>query len=244
MSTMFSQIVKIIKRYSPFSKRIGDVSREISINKLLSKLKDGHSYYSSSTIQKKLSTKKFYKDPSWKISKGVGYLTIPGFVSTNKQDLKRFASKIAEALEAFRDHDVDKIVIDLRKNFGGNMWPAIHGLSSLFDKKSTIGGFKIEGKTNYFTAYGKNKRVPCKGKNYAKSVEIRVGRGTASSGEIIAAVLTMLPKSKLKGTRTGGYMTVNRSFKLKNGWMLALMVGTFVNGRGRSIGTKLVPKSK
>jgi carboxyl-terminal processing protease len=172
-------------------------------------------------------------------------LTIPGFVSPKKSEWRRFVSALSGALAEFYDRDVTKIVVDLRKNFGGNMWPMVEGLQTLFDRKATVGGFKISGKASYFTAYGKSRRQPSAGKynHYPKPVDILVGRGTTSSGEIIAAMLTMLPRARLKGSKTGGYLSVNRTFELKGGGTLALMVGAYVDGRGRSLGKRLTPKA-
>jgi len=180
------------------------------------------------------------------LKNGIAYLYVPGFGSTNSQVMNKFADTIQHLIRKLdTENDIKGWVVDLRRNFGGNMFPMIAGLGPLTGT-GNLGYF--EGDGYYAWRYEKNgvcKSVkvdnPYTLKAKTPKIAILVSSTTASSGEMTAISFIGKKNTRLFGQPTGGYITSNSSIRLSNGAMLFLAT-TYVSDRNKKkYMTKIIP---
>ncbi|WBL27355.1 S41 family peptidase [Zunongwangia sp. HGR-M22] len=147
----------------------------------------------------------------------IGYIRIP--CSHNENDAQVF-------MEAFCGLDINSLsglIIDLRINTGGNMWPMIAGLAPILEN-GILGYFEqdsylLEWKLKKNKIYnGKNKMIKFKKLcSLEKPLKIAVLLGpiTASSGEMTAIALKGKENVKFFGEKTAGYVTANSQINIE-----------------------------
>ncbi|WP_449439415.1 S41 family peptidase [Pedobacter steynii] len=225
-----------------------DEARPI-VDYIIGKLKavgDNHSF-----IQNKVTAERYTKEnsnsakPEAKLISGnIGYVSVPGFGTTNSDVSVRFATDIQNMIRKLdTENQIRGWIVDLRNNTGGNMYPMIAGLGPLIGE-STLGYFikKVDNKEAKNTWFYKNGgsgigsgtivRVPnpYKIKNKTVKIAVLIGAKTSSSGEMTAISFIGKRKTKLFGSLTGGYTTANGSFKLSDGSNL-LLASTYTADR-------------
>ncbi|MCD2424561.1 S41 family peptidase [Niabella pedocola] len=199
----------------------------------LRKAGDYHSFLMSASATKN------YAQPAAKLEDAtgrllpgdIGYISVPGFGSTNDSAMTVFAQNIQHLVKKLdTEHTIRGWIIDLRKNTGGNMYPMIAGLGSFLDKGPL--GYFVRGRSKnpwFFSGRG-NKAwsgsavVPdaytvTQRKN---KIALLVGPMTASSGEFTTISFIGQANTRLFGQPTAGYTTANSTFKLSNGSSLLL----------------------
>ncbi|MEJ7559332.1 MAG: S41 family peptidase [Pedobacter sp.] len=199
---------------------------------------DNHSF-----IQNKVATKQYSqvnsnpgKPENSLIGKSIGYISVPGFSSTNDEVSIKFATDIQQMIRNLDSkNQIKGWIVDLRNNTGGNMYPMIAGLGPLTGE-GILGYFvrtvnKKEAKASWFyekgsSGAGSGKVVtvakPYKIKNRAARVAVLIGPKTSSSGEMTAISFIGRENTKTFGTSSGGYTTGNGSFSLSDGATLLL----------------------
>lgn len=246
------EVIRIIKEWS----LVRDDPRVISIMKTGKTIKevvtvlrsvDGHSGYHPPSIITKPTTRdnSTHPLPNSFIKESIGYLSIPFLYDTdaNSPSSIEVATKIAEALESFKD--VKKIVINLEKNEGGNIWPMRRGLHSILSNGSWSGAVYVDGSLRWTNADGTN--TPEFRNNTTKfaniPIEVIVGPETASSGEIIAIDLLSNPNVTITGLPTYGMLSSNEVIPLKNGGKFIVKIALIVNPRTQKtiIDEKIIP---
>ena len=126
------------------------------------------------------------------------------------------------------------LIIDLRKHFGGNMWPCVNSLIDIYgnttllsfnNTKTKISDNKwinvINNKIMYEQKFLANKLA------FGGPIAIIVSNKTMSSGELITATFMGKPNVKIFGdktNKTGGYFSINNIFKINNDIDLAVTV--------------------
>lgn len=153
---------------------------------------------------------------TYKILKGkIGYLKIVGIAPNI--DIEKESKRIREAVIELSDQKVDKWIIDLRYNGGGNMHPMMAGIAPLIGD-GIVGSlvnlkgekqFDWEIKNGNFI-YGGFQAVNMPNlPKFKKQPKIAVltSRWTVSSGEIVATALKGRPNTKFFGEATGGFTT-------------------------------------
>lgn len=177
----------------------------------------------------------------YKILKGnIAYLKIVG-IGPNV-DIQTESEKIRNAVIKISKKKIDKWIIDLRYNGGGNMYPMVSGIAPLI-------GNGIVGKlvsANYDTLFNwtiKNGnfvydvpdvvRMPNKPifKTLPK-VAVLISRWTASSGEVVATTLKGRHNTKFFGEATGGYATNTGWDVIDEKIALAISTGMFCDRNG------------
>lgn len=146
---------------------------------------------------------------------GIGYLKVVGIGPGN---VKEQADFIRVGISDLKANGVDKWIVDLRYNGGGNMEPMICGLAPLIgegfiggaiNRRNEIRDYYIEdGK---FTNYG---RLACEMENSPKiesneKIAVLLSRYTISSGEMVAVTFKGRENTKFIGEETAGYTTGN-----------------------------------
>ena len=134
-------------------------------------------------------------------------------------------------------------IVDLRRNPGGNMWPALLGLQPLLGD-GVVGAFRtrdgtlsrwrldaahagIEG-----TVVVESAQSPAASGAASKPVAVLLGTGTASAGEAIAIAFRDRAGTRSFGWHTAGLTTANAGFHLSDDATLYVAVAQMTDRRG------------
>ncbi|WP_073552217.1 S41 family peptidase [Elizabethkingia meningoseptica] len=162
------------------------------------------------------------------LEKKIGYISIPGMsTSTDKKERDEQVQKLGQALRdslcKLNPKDLKGIIVDLRLNVGGNMYPMISGIAPLLgDGKA--GSFVQEGKKqspwsvkdgNIFLGHTQQVTLQnnCTPDKKIK-IAILTGPATASSGEATAISFIGKNNVKLIGEKTAGLVSANNTIKI------------------------------
>ena len=111
-----------------------------------------------------------------------------------KDELNKKAQALNDSLCALLDQNVNGIVLDLRLNGGGAMYPMMLGLEQLLHE-GKLGSFEMKDHANwiiknnafYLDTSSLTSIVPkCSIPNRNIPVAVLIGQGTGSSGEFLA----------------------------------------------------------
>lgn len=159
------------------------------------------------------------------LTKTIAYLRVPGFNAYGTEQVNAYAQALYDSLVSLRRKNMRSIIIDLRLNGGGNLYPMLTGLSPLLGKN--IVGYEVDpdaGETrtwetregqfnlgNYTTAQIMFK----KGFNLVgMKVALLIGPVTRSSGSMVAIAFKQRPHTIFIGEPTAeGYTTSNNYFQ-------------------------------
>ncbi|ULQ56861.1 S41 family peptidase [Flavihumibacter rivuli] len=163
------------------------------------------------------------------------YVSIPFFGGQSAEAMQGFAQKIQDSLCANIKPNTKGVIVDLRLNGGGNMFPMISGLGNLLgdgiismtrnNKGDTTGKTMVKGNsviafdttlTSCNRKCGDLSRLP---------VAVIIGPVTGSSGEALALAFKGRPAAVLVGEPTAGFVTANQGWYLPgkdNGIVLAV----------------------
>ncbi|MBK0378462.1 S41 family peptidase [Mucilaginibacter segetis] len=177
------------------------------------------------------------------IEKKYGYLLLPNNNPTHPGDLEKIGQQIRDSLALFNGHGFKGVIIDLRLNPGGSMWPMIGGLAALFGP-GKLGAFAFpEPQPDEAWGIENNKvydgadttySVKSRGKDLSSmKVVVLIGPYTRSSGEALAISFKGRPNTWFIGENSGGYTTANESIQFTNqiGIFIATSVEADRNGR-------------
>lgn len=214
----------------------------------LRKAGDIHSQFQNKTQAQNYATKNTIDDKprSELLKNNIAYIYVPSFGSTNSKVMNKFADTIQSLIRKLdTENDIQGWIVDLRRNFGGNMFPMIAGLGPLTGT-GNLGYF--EDDKRYAWRYEKNgvcKNVKVINPYFLKvknpKIAVLVGQYTCSSGEMTAISFIGKKNAVLFGQPTGGYVTSNLSINLSNGGMLFL-ASSYVSDRNKKkYITKIIP---
>ncbi len=165
----------------------------------------------------------------------IGYLKV---VAIGRGDVKEQADFIRNGLVALKAKGVDKWVLDLRFNGGGNMDPMLSGLAPLVGKgfvggaintRNEIRTFKIEN--GQFYNYN---RLACEMNDMPEikpdeKVAVLLSRYTISSGEMVAIAFKGRDNTLFIGEETTGYTTGNGYDKVSDELVLVISQSVFMD---------------
>ncbi len=166
---------------------------------------------------------------------GIGYLKIVGI---GPGDVKEQADFIRKGLIDLKASGVDKWIVDLRFNGGGNIDPMLSGLAPLIGKGFIAGAINKENEIREFTIeegqfynYG---RLVCEMDNTPKitpdeKVAVLLSRYTISSGELVAVAFKGRINTLFIGEETAGYTTGNGYDKVNDELILAISQDVFID---------------
>jgi carboxyl-terminal processing protease len=154
---------------------------------------------------------------SYKLMDGkIGYLKVVGIGP--QHPMEEDAGLIQNAIAELQGKGVNKWIVDLRFNGGGNMNPMLSGLSALLGK-GNIGGSSdksgltiqdYEIKNNQFIDSGRNVidiKNPVE-EVITDKLAVLLSKYTASSGEVVAVAFKGRGQTRFFGERTRGKTTV------------------------------------
>ncbi len=146
---------------------------------------------------------------------GIGYLKIVGI---GPGDVQKQADFIREGILALKEKQVNKWIVDLRFNGGGNMEPMFCGLAPLIGEGFVGGAINNNGEMRTYTIEAGNfinyGRLACEmetvpGIGADEKVAVLLSRYTISSGEMIAVAFKGRDQTQFIGEPTAGYTTGN-----------------------------------
>lgn len=172
----------------------------------------------------------------------IGYLKIVGIAPNI--DIEKESIKIRSAVIKLSKAKVDKWIIDLRYNGGGNMHPMVSGIApiigdgkvgslinlngeKLFDWEILNSNFIYEG---FQAVTLPNKPIFKK----QQKVAVLTSKWTVSSGEIVATCFKGRPNTKFFGEMTGSYTTSNSWEIINDQIIINISTGIFCDRNGIS----------
>ena len=164
-----------------------------------------------------------YKEIITKENQKIGYLSVSIFASNTDEQFE-------ENLKELEKENIDKLIIDLRYNQGGQLETVINIASQFLNKKDPI--LKIVTKTKTETKYS----VKNGNKNY--KIVVLINEGSASGSEVLAATLNEQLGAELIGTTTYGKGTVQKTKNLPSGGVIKYTIETWKTSKGKDIDKK------
>lgn len=177
-----------------------------------------------------------------------GYILIPQ--NTPKDNLKQMAQAIQDSLCYLIEKPLDGIIVDLRANEGGSIYPLFTGLHQLigngvFGAFSNFDGtFKEPWKLKNGNFFQKKKIVASVKSNCSASNKLKIAvllsQVTASAGEMLAISLKGRENTIFIGEKTYGLTTGNITFKI-DGYLLALSASFSEDRTGKVYNSYVIP---
>jgi C-terminal processing protease CtpA/Prc len=186
----------------------------------------------------------------------VAYVAVPQHVGSSRARATALADDIQKRIRLLNDASLCGWIVDLRRDFGGNMYPMIAGLSPLLGD-GTLGYF-VSGdvKTPWWVQGGAaGLGAPVDAASAAATstepfvirdssrvpVALLIGPGTASSGEM--TLISFLGRGRVRtfGAPTSGQSTANEVIRLSDGSAIALTTALAADRTGHVYGGKIVP---
>ena len=165
--------------------------------------------------------------PSVELRDGIAVIKLPAF-GGNESDGRRYAATVLEALP----DRLKGVVIDLRDNRGGNMYPMIAAVHRFLPDDDML-RFRSRKGTQPVSCDFVMRSV---GMERQPSIEcpvaILTNEWTASSGEAVLICFRGMEKVKVFGSPTAGYASANMPFPLPDGSQLVLTIGCDVARTG------------
>lgn len=211
----------------------------------LTLLRDGHSHFFTPASITELNQRGGEKDtknidfPIGRMIDSLGYIVVPGLPSGNEIALRKYADTLQAIIRFLDVSRPQGWIIDLRRNSGGNCWPMIAGLGPLIEDEEC--GFIFQkGTKSKAIKYSRGgsrigEEIMCKVTNpyklvtRDKKIAVLTGRGTNSSGEVVAICFGRRPNTALIGARTSGLSTNNSMLSLSDGAVLNLTTGVYAD---------------
>jgi hypothetical protein len=178
--------------------------------------------------------------------KGIGYVRVPSSRVFTSEQINNFAQSLADGITSLLNNSSKGIIIDLRLNGGGNIYPMLSGLSELLGNQTVAyetdandnivrtweiknGSFFIGG---YRTTNIKVKSVP----NFNKlPIVVITGPVTKSAGSMVAIAFKGRPNTYFIGAPTvDGYTTSNGYFQFASNLTLNFATN-YVADRNKTI---------
>lgn len=164
---------------------------------------------------------------------GILYLHLTGILTTDKKQLTNYATTLQTALD---QPDLTGVIIDLRDNRGGNMYPMLAGLSSLLPEGDLFSFAYRSGQKQVLSLkqIGRWSGIPLAEEKQDLPVAILTSDYTASSAEIVAMSFQGLDRVRVFGQPTAGFTTSNQNFSLYDGTDLVLTTSRLVSRTGQA----------
>jgi len=223
-----------------------------AIGYALAQLRDGHSsFIPASARQASNRFSPWSGAPSGRsLPSGVHVIDVPGLTSGTPEENLKYAAHLRNLLEAAAA--APGLVIDLRNNTGGNMWPMLAGVAPLLGQR-TVGAFvQPEGpSTPWFVTASEagyadvpSITLPASSPDPSLAslpVAVLIGKRTASAGEAVLCAFLGRDALRTFGQPTAGQSTANASIELDDGSLLLLTTGVYADRTGTLYGDSIHP---
>lgn len=170
-----------------------------------------------------------------------GFIHVPTFSQTPSNAPVTLTDTLQALIRTVDANDPCGWIVDLRHNFGGNMWPMLAGVGPILGNDDRA-GFFIDADSGVSTWFYSNGSSGILFPNGSRGVVVQSSRApyilrhpnppvavltdslTASSGEAIVVAFRGLARARSFGGATYGVPTANSGFALADGAQLFLMV--------------------
>lgn len=163
----------------------------------------------------------------WLLAEGVAVIKLPPFSGGEEEGVK-YANKVLSALP----DALNGVIIDLRGNRGGNMYPMIAAVHRFLPDdiilRLRMRKYTMDINVDYVMRVCEMERqsaIHC-------PVAIMTDEWTGSSGEAVLLCFRGLENTRTFGVPTAGYASCNQPFMLPDGSQLVLTTGTDVARTG------------
>jgi carboxyl-terminal processing protease len=170
----------------------------------------------------------------------IGYIKIVGIASNI--DIEKESKKIRAAVLKLYKNKIDKWIIDLRYNAGGNMHPMMAGIAPLVGdgivgklvnlQDSTLFNWEIKNGNFIYDGYQAVNLPNLPQFKTPPKIAVLTSRWTVSSGEIVATALKGRPNTKFFGEATGGFTTNNSWDIINKEIILTISTGIYCDRNG------------
>jgi len=244
------------KYQSKVSSNISEDSLFSICSSMLSEIKDGHSFLTSSsrfynydftngynvyfdldiTIKSKYLKNNFQTEGYYTygiIQDTIGYVYYERFSND---------SYFNNVMQFFKDKNVSKIIIDIRNNQGGEAKIPQYMVGYFVSQETLVGYLQFKGgkEHNNFTSKIELKAVP-QSIYFGKKVNVLINRNSFSAASYFAGMVNNLPNFKLIGQITGGGGGAGSPYELPNGWIVAVANEFFMDSKGNQIENGISP---
>ncbi|GAB3786581.1 hypothetical protein GCM10028818_50040 [Spirosoma horti] len=174
------------------------------------------------------------------LENNIGYLRIPGMQFSGKIGSDRKAQELNDSLCNLLQRNVKGLVIDLRLNGGGAMYPMILGVQQLLEK-GQIGSFQSQKSERWFltesnfsfdTTILASIKPKCAINGQTIPVAFIISPPTGSSAEFLLIAFRGRPKTVLVGTETAGFVTGIEGFPVNEATQILLSTSYGRDRRG------------
>ncbi len=175
------------------------------------------------------------------LTKNIGYIEIPAInINPDQTAIELATTTIRDSLCKLLSKKPKKLVIDLRTNIGGNMYPMLSGLGFLFPNIK-LGGDSKDGETlysnwelkegNLFMWENQMTSIPinCECKNKIIRYVVLTSRYTTSSGEAVASSLKGQKNVLLLGEKTSGYSSTNAWYQISENVLFSPAIAYYIS---------------
>lgn len=154
----------------------------------------------------------------------VGYIRVPYMSFADRTELDKKAQALNDTLCSLLSVNVKGIVLDLRLNGGGAMYPMMLGLKQILGE-GQIGSFTsadsqhwlLKNNCFYLDTMLLTCIIPkCNIAAETIPVAVLIGPGTGSSGEFLAIAFKGRNNTIFIGTKTAGYITATKQFEIND----------------------------
>lgn len=192
----------------------------------------------SDSIMKEL--KKGVQSVTKVLNKNIGYLRIPSMPGGSKEDFDTKAQMLNDSLCVLLNKNIKGIILDLRLDGGGAMFPMILGVKQLLTE-GFIGSFRTKKKEDWFiknnsffidTALLTAVKPKCNVNAQDIPVVMLTSPVTGSSAEFFIIAFKGRKNTILLGTKTAGYETVNSGIPINDTAFMNLAIGYSADRNG------------
>jgi carboxyl-terminal processing protease len=177
--------------------------------------------------------KKGIKSITWLFENNIGYLRVPSMRFGGKEVSDQQAQSLNDSLCVLLNKNIKSIILDLRLNGGGAMYPMILGLEQLLEP-GKLGSFNSK-KGESWILENNNFRLdtmvlasitPKSDVNATKiPVVLLTSTATGSSAEFLIMAFKPRKKTILMGSTTAGFITSTREFPINSNSSILLSTG-------------------
>lgn len=158
-----------------------------------------------------------------KIDKGIGYIRVPGSKVFSSEQINNFAQSLADSITRLSNKSKKGIIIDLRLNGGGNIYPMLSGLSQLLGNQTVayetdindniVRNWEIKNGNFFIGGYQATniKLIPAPKLNKIPVVVI-IGPVTRSAGSMVAIAFKGRPNTCFIGEPTADGDTTSNGY--------------------------------
>ncbi len=181
-----------------------------------------------------------------------GYISVPSFSSGSDEANNEFATVLQAEIAEIDQQQPCGWIIDLRSNFGGNMWPMIAGIGPILGEGVFGENIRADGGTivwRYEDGQGwwgdellaQTNDQPVVLHEELPPSAILLGRGTASAGEAVAIAFKGRPNTRFFGQATAGLTTAPEPYSLNDGAIIFLSDSYMGDRNGRAYTVDVAP---